>query len=263
MKLYSLNISNNNFLLNKKQNKVSFGASSRWYDLKDYSLSMPMGNFTNMFRKDVDWFELAKYEHELFTNEDKVNVIQFAASTGAEAYSKIISLIEAYSREKAQKFFPIKAVDIDSDIIDIAKSGLINFNQSEINDFVTKKSDIQKYFKPYEYNLALASDNCSVKQKTYSAKDILKNNVNFEVGDMFKMAKDIDNTSCSIVLARNSLSYFNAFLKENFIEVIASKLKPKSLFIIGELETEIDTDIVPLLQQHNFKKVMKNVFQKN
>ena len=52
-------------------------------------------------------------------------------------------------------------------------------------------------------------------------------------------------------------------LKENFIEVIASKLKPKSLFIIGELETEIDTDIVPLLQQHNFKKVMKNVFQKN
>jgi len=260
MKIFSPHI-HNKITLNQIPNKVSFGVTNRNYNLdNDYYINTSMGTYTLMFRNDIDWFELAKKEQELFKDKDKVNMIQFASSSGAEAYTKIISMLEANTPEKVKKFFPIKAYDIDPVIVDVAKSGFINFDKQEKNDFYRYNLDILKYFTPHTEKLDLNCGDFKAPQKTYSAKNILTDNVDFQKGDMFKLANEIEDNSNTIVLCRNSLAYFNRNLQEKFIRAIASKLKENSLFIVGDFDA--DFGILPLLKKYRFKEIMKNVYQK-
>ena len=77
-----------------RNNKISFKSTERCYRLCADCFDMNMGNLTYLFRQDIDWLKLAKYQHDLFKDKDKVNIVQFAASSGAEAYTQIISLLE-------------------------------------------------------------------------------------------------------------------------------------------------------------------------
>ena len=247
-------------IINKKTDKVSFGASNRVYSLNMGSSHIKMGNLTQLFRPDVDWFNFAEYVQKLFKNQKKVNVVQFASSSGAEAYTKIISLFETGSKKEAKKFFPIKAYDIDSTIVNIAKSGLINLNERETNIFSENNISIGKYFDIYKQQLSLGNEYSFFPQKTYKAKDSLTQNVIFKKGDMFKLANDIRDESNTIVLCRNSLPYFNKDIQENFIQNMAKNLKEKSLFVIGDFD--FDFGLSQLLLKFRFQEVMKNVYQK-
>ena len=104
----------------------NFKANGRAYFTPD---GLTMGCISWMFRNDIDWKRLAKYEHTHFIDEPKVNVVIYAASDGSEAYTKAISLIEALSetnKKEANKFFPIICYDLDDNIVQAANSGLIN-----------------------------------------------------------------------------------------------------------------------------------------
>lgn len=251
---------NNGISIPAKNNKVSFRSTERRYQLDNDCFNISMGNLTYLFRNDIDWLKLAKYTHKLFQDKDKVNIIQFGASSGAEAYTKIISLIETGNVESAKKFFPIKAYDIDPTIIEVAKSGFINLDRLELSNFTLNNFSVRKYFSPHHKKLSLENDVDVTPQNTYMAENILKNNVVFEAGDMFKLVQNIKDDSNTIVLCRNVLAYFNRDLQEKFIQDISSKLKEKSLLVIGDFDA--DFGLLPLLEKYRFKKIIKNVYQK-
>lgn len=251
---------NNKPVANKKFDKVSFGFTSRVYSLDIGTSNIRMCNLTQLFRKDVEWLNFAKYVQKLFKDKDKVNIIQFAASSGAEAYTQIISLLETGSKKDVKKFFPIQAYDIDSTIVNVAKSGLINLNKKEIDILSTNNINVKKYFNLNKQQLPLENENSFFLQKTYKAKDILTENVIFEEGDMFKLVNDINDNSNTIVLCRNCLPYFNKNLQEKFIQTMAKNLKEKSLLVIGDFD--FDFGVSPLLLKYRFQEVMRNVYQK-
>ena len=66
-----------------------------------------------------------------FKDNENVQLVQFGASDGSEAYTMIISLLK--KGEEAYKFFPIKAYDIDKDIFKASCSGLLNLNRNDIS----------------------------------------------------------------------------------------------------------------------------------
>ena len=98
---------------------------------------------------------------------------------------------------------------------------------------------------------ALESNFYDTPQKTYRAENVLKNNVIFNVGDMFKLVNEIEDNSNTIVLCRNSLAYFNTNIQEKFIRSLCNKLKEKSLFEIGDLEDS--EELKKLLKKLKYK----------
>ena len=93
-------------------NKFSFGSCARFYTTTNGD---EFGTNSWFFRDDIEWKRLAKYEKNHFCNINRVNIIQFASSDGSEAYTQIISLLENYPNKNSDKFFPIKAYDIDEE----------------------------------------------------------------------------------------------------------------------------------------------------
>ena len=101
--------------INSINNNLSFGSTNRRYIAKD---GEEYGCNSWLFRDDMDWDRLAKYQISHFKDKEKVNTIMFAASDGSEAYTDIISLHESPQKNKGiKKFFPIQAYDIDEEIL--------------------------------------------------------------------------------------------------------------------------------------------------
>lgn len=124
-------------------NKFSFGSCARFYKTSNGD---EIGTNSWLFRDDVDWKRLAKYEKNHFADKNRVNIIQFASSDGSEAYTQIISLLENYPNKNSEKFFPIKAYDIDEEIVNAARSGLLNTNMVDRINLQINSDDYSKYF---------------------------------------------------------------------------------------------------------------------
>lgn len=103
------------------KSRIAFGTTARDYTNKNGEY---IGTNSWLFRDDIDWKQLTEYEKSHFKDKSKVNVIQFASSDGSEAYTKIISILENNPSKNDDKFFPIKAFDIDDEVVKAAKSGL-------------------------------------------------------------------------------------------------------------------------------------------
>lgn len=124
-------------------NPISFGSCARFYKASNGD---EIGTNSWLFRDDVDWKRLAKYEQNHFNNKNRVNIIQFASSDGSEAYTQIISLLENSPNTNPNKFFPIKAYDIDEEIVNAARSGLLNTNLVDRINLQINSDDYSKYF---------------------------------------------------------------------------------------------------------------------
>ncbi len=228
-----------------------FKSSSSFYTTET---GKEIGTFTWFFRNDLPWESFTKYQLEHFKNKENVNIIQFGASDGTEAYTYIISLIE-HSPEEAEKFFPIKSYDIKDTMVKIAKNGYIHIYPGDEIQMDSKGIGWKKYFKRPEieprqyYTTAL-----------YSAKPKLKNRVDFMQGDMFELLPKIQDNSNTIIMCRNCLGYFPEKI-EQFIQTAAQVLKKDSLFVIGLLEQD-EAFLEDVFRKNNFQKVMQNVFKK-
>ncbi len=217
-----------------------------------------------MFRNDIDWRELAKYEAKHFHDKDKVNIVMFAASDGSEAYTKIISLYENFGERKekeAEKFFPITAYDVDKEILKAANSGLIKTCLSDRLELQMKCDNYEKYFEYTGSKLEILNDAEMQSEKVLKAKDILTKNVKFSYGDMFYKIHELKDESNTILMCRNILGYFCNYTIQNFIESASNVLKTGSLFAVGEHDS-ILMNIKYFMGKNGFKNVLKNVYQK-
>lgn len=239
-------------------NKLNFTSNTGYYKSVNGN---GMGTSTCMFRNDLDWEGFTDYLTNHFKDKKNVNFLQFAASDGSEAYTQIISLLE--HPDDTEKFFPIKAYDINSDMCEIAKSGLINLDRFDRTKIYLKEIDFDKYFGKSNENVYIENDSLKTGSyntvDTYKVKGTLKNRVNFQRADMFDVMSEHRDDSNSVVLCRNVLNYFSDREAENFTLRAASRLKKGSVFVIGEID---HPRIDKMLLTNGFKEVMPCVFEK-
>ncbi len=239
-------------------NKFSFGSCARFYKTSNGD---EFGTNSWLFRDDIDWKRLAKYEKNHFCNINRVNIIQFASSDGSEAYTQIISLLENYPNKNSDKFFPIKAYDIDEEIVNAARSGLINTSLVDRMSLQINSEDYSKYFTETNKILNIKEDITLQNKKTLKATNLLKNRVHFERADMYNILAELNDNSDTILLCRNILGYFEDNKVEKFVKIVSNKLKQGSMFIIGQHDTS-NSFIDRYLLENKFMKIFEHVYQK-
>ncbi len=141
----------------------------------------------------MDWQAFIKYQIEHFKDKENVNIIQFGASDGSEAYTYIMSLLESTSPEETEKFFPIKAYDIKDTMVKIANNGYINIFADDETRMNNNNIRWRKYFdrpevEPYQY----------INTTLYKVRNKLINRVNFNQGNMFELLPRINDNSIQL-----------------------------------------------------------------
>lgn len=224
-----------------------------------------VGTFTNMFRSDLEWEGFTDFFVKNFANKDKVNIIQLASSDGSEAYTQIITLLENHTN--TDKFFPIKAYDINPDICAAAKSGLINLTFRDMIKIYTRNIEFDNYFENTNHNIFIQNDSLKTADKndkqnqadTYKVSKTLTNRVKFRQADMFDVLYDHNDKSNTVVLCRNVLDYLTDREIDHFTTLAACRLNKGSLFVIGEIDSP---RVDEFLLSKGFERIMSHVFIK-
>lgn len=244
------------FLPNVQPN---FCSNTRVYKADDGN---SIATYTRLFRADMNWEHFTDFLVKHFREQDRVQILQFASSDGSEAYSQIISLLEnCYNTDK---FFPINAYDIDKEIYNASKSGLLNLNNTDITKLTDRGIDFGKYFTETDKKLTIANDTLtdqtqqSKPSKTFQVSKTLTEKVNFHNADMFEILREYEDNSNTVLMCRNVLFLLSDREVDNFTTLAAYKLKKGSLFITGEHDKKVNT----ALEQKGFIKVMPNVYMK-
>ncbi|MBR1776160.1 hypothetical protein IJ750_03690 [bacterium] len=166
---------------------------------------------TTFFRNDLDWDSFVRYIDEMYKADDKVNIVCHACSNGEEAYSLAAKLITVLG-EKAKKFFPIIAKDLDYENIDLAKRGLFQVTDDELRTMRWQTG----------YNLERYFDVLSKKGEKLidiAVRPELKDKVIFSQGNILEDVEKLPNEN-TILLCRNFWPYLP---KESVLE-LAQKL---------------------------------------
>lgn len=236
-----------------------FCSNTRVYRADDGN---PIGTYTRLFRVDLDWERSTDFIVKHFKDKEKVQFIQFASSDGSEAYTQIISLLE--KNENVDKFFPIQAYDIDTEICNAAQSGLLNLNITDKSKFDEYGINFEKYFKKTDKELNIDADTLKDTEiqikpsKTYKVSNILTEKVNFHNADMFDILNNLEDNSNTILMCRNVLFFMSDREIDRFTTTAAYKLKKGSLFITGEHDQKVEF----ALEIKGFVRVMPHVYVK-
>lgn len=205
-----------------------------------------VSNYTTFFRNDFPWDNISDILFESYPF-GKVNIHNYACSDGSEAYSLAISLIENLGEEEAKRFFPIKASDVDGEVIDFANSGKILASLDDMRKICNhiKDGNIGKYFD-------FKKTGCTTW--ILSPKKILRDNVEFECCDISDGLKSINKDENNVILCRN----FWKYLSTDKIAYISRELKKiasaNSKIIIGNFDRDYKEDIPYFLKELGFEQ---------
>ena len=232
------------------QNNKNFKSCFRMYTPKSNSDFGYYGReiiktSTNMFREDLDWNTLVKYIITHFKDKNRVNTYSLAASDGSEATSYAITLLENLPKNMLSKYFPIYASDVDKEVIDIAKKVRINVFGVE---FAMAERlfgiDLSKYLINKGVSVMINGDTISESDtiSSYELIDELKNAVQYKRSDILTEINNIEDDGNSVVMCRNVFPYLSCDYTDKIIEAAKLKLKPGSLFIIGDYDGKVNME---------------------
>ena len=221
----------------------------------------PYGTNTWFLRNDFDWKNFADFIDKKYKDISKVSFIDHACSSGYETYSIVATLISKL-KEKAEKFFPIIARDIDVNNISMANEDDLELG----NDLTIKRvkeyiPDIRKYFNIIKDEAEKSTEHTDYRKYPYflRPKEILKKNINFAVGDIF-----VDLDQCSgqnnILFCRNFWPYLKDYEMKFLMNKIADKFTDSSsLIAIGSFDRGMNVD--KGLVDRDFEETeLKNIF---
>ncbi len=214
--------------LNNYQKGISFGTIERKiidskFKRLDNLSNIKMKNNSYFFREDLPWNNVIN--HIIKGNKAR-KLYCYACSDGSEPYSIAILLISKLGYDKAQKYFPIIARDIDPFVINKAKSGYIDFlydDFEKINKYQDKAKMI--FFEP----------NCGKYPIEYKVCDNLKKCVNFELGNILK-DKDTLDYDGSIIFFRNVWPYLKKAKQLSLINTFKNKFSKETSLVIGDFD---------------------------
>ena len=216
-----------------------------------------------MFREDIDWIFLANYLEEHFKNKSKVQILNPACSDGSETYSLIIMLKEQM-QEQADKFFPIKAYDIDDEILRSANSGYLNTNFMDRTNLRRFTENSYDYFRFTNRTLNIMWDRDREWQEgtiTLKATNKLLKKATFQKGDMREILKNHEDNHNTVLMCRNVFGHLGYDFTEKFIKLASEKLKKDSLFIIGKYDQKI-LRLNKMMKEHGFREISPNIYIK-
>ena len=233
--IYSTNIKNQ-YASSKAQN-CSFSSSYR--AVEDLSGKLKYRTSTSFFREDIEWYDLANLLGEKYKNTDKVNIVDYACSSGEEAYTIVLSLIKQLGKKTASKFFPIVAKDIDEENIRMAKSGYLIANEKE-----KKFLDDSSGFFPRPFNIH--SINSYHKRQSYiyrnKAKYLiefdrdLRKNIKFSVADINEDINSLPQKD-TVLFCRNMWPYLPSQNQIKLLDIIMEKIhNTNSLIVLGDYD---------------------------
>lgn len=207
-------------------------------------------NDTWFYRGSFDYNYFPKFLEEFFQNVEKVNTYFYGCSDGSDAYSFMMPMI-LQLKEKAMKYFPIKALDYDNDAIQKAKYGLLNIENDE-------KDKIEYYT-----NKKMSDFLENKKDKLYKPKSILSDNIIFKNGDITKDYRKIKPNN-TILAARNFWPYLEIEDRRTLAQKLYNHMGEKSLLIVGEYDLqEWDVNLNSMLYKIGWEPTYLNcVFQK-
>lgn len=208
---------------------------------------------TAFFRWDMDWKGFAQLLGKKFHNTNTVNIIDYGCSTGEEP-SSLVMILDKLLGKNANKFYPIKAFDIEHYNIESAKEGILKANEKELNKIKELISD--EKFKDYFDAFKDSNDPFT----WLSAKNNLLNKIEFAQSDITKDFNKIPKRN-TVLLCRNFWPYLSVIEQKTFIKNLSSHLSASTLVVLGEFDTMFGTDKYFL--QNGFKKTkIKYVYEK-
>lgn len=239
------------------QDKVSGEIIAHEYNTRPESAFLLYSNYTNFFRSDLSWNDFGKTAVDFFKDTKKVNVYDFGASDGSEAYSLTMYLIENLGFDNAKKYFPIRAYDCDKQIVKTAKNGKIDANDMDIG-FINENTpnSFKEYF-VVSKNKPRARYPYTIQPK----KELNDIAVSFNFGDFIKELDNIEPKNC-LILCRNFWCYLSQTQQRAAIEKLAEKLDTTSLVAIGEYDRGVNSYTDYELRANGFEEISHNVFKK-
>ncbi|MBQ9149532.1 hypothetical protein IJX73_01240 [bacterium] len=199
---------------------------------KSSGVGVKVSNYTSFLRGDLHWNGIGEKLKQEFP-KGKVNVYDFACSDGSEAYSLIIALKEQLGDEEAQRFFPIHASDVDSQIIKMAKSGKIHANRNDIVKLtrLIKDRNIEKYF---DYEIINSSD-CVLYPK-----ECLSDNVTFQCEDIETGLSQVKKSN-SLIMCRNFWKYLSPRKMAQVSMALRNAIDDSSRVVIGNFDKDFSS----------------------
>lgn len=241
---------------------MSFGTTYKKVYKDDGSLDHETS--THFFVDDIQWNRLFDELIHKYQNTSKVNVFSLACSDGSEAFSIAILLITKL-QGKSEKFFPVVAVDLDADVMQLAQNGYIYLSQDDelrINRYT--KNRLNTFFERTDKTYLTDKIGCSDRQELltcFKIKPILKDKVIFvnENVDDFVTSMPSEN---NLIFCRNCWPYF--FRNEDRIaQKLSEKTDENSFLVTGDY----DLLFCPMKNKNcygfSMHKELDNVFDKS
>ena len=223
--------------------------------LGEYRDEIVNSNETYFFRNDINWIAFMDYISERFQNIPKVETIIYGCSDGSEPYS--LSMILQSMACESEKFFPIKAFDIDDSLI------IQNVNKK--SSFKVENTDCSQALYLYEsqcldYSPYLFKDDCGY----YYLTNKTTQPVQFKQGNIIVDVDKFDFKNPVLFLARNMWPYVAPGEYPSFARKLYDKLPSGSSLIIGSFDYKgnryLGTNDFPnCLLEAGFKKARYNI----
>ena len=153
-----------------------------------------------------------------FPDKEKIRIWSAASSTGQEAYSIAMTILE--SPAFAKKTFEIVGTDIDLNVIEKARDGV--YSQFEVQRGMPINL-LMKYFKQ--------------EGDQWRIKDEIKEMITFNTFNLLHSAGGLG--IFDVVFCRNVLIYFDDHTKSEVLENISKTMEPHSKLITGSAESLI------------------------
>jgi len=185
-----------------------------------------------IFFRDHDFFpKLTKLLSKEFKKAPKVNTYCFGCSDGSEVFTFIMSMLTTKKESNPQKFFPIKASDIDPVAIQKANNNdyHITLHEKEKISFFTRKQYNRFISQPFGEP---ADDKKGTK--VFVNKE-LYDCVDFKIKNILTDYKEI-NPKNSIVMIRNFWPYIDYLDRIIFFRNLYNHLDSGSYIVIGDFD---------------------------
>ena len=201
-------------------------------------------NVTEMFRDPPFWRVLRDdIIPAILLNHQKIRIWHAGCSSGEEVFSMAILLKEMGILDNVS----VIATDLDTNILEVAKSGSYNLKNMELNEknYIRYQgtSSLSKYYK--EVNGKAVLDKSLIENVSYRKHDLVK-------GEVFN--------KFDLILCRNVMIYFNQTLQNDVLRKFHESLFKYGYLAIGSKESLIWCDIASkFIVVNNEEKVYKKI----
>lgn len=162
----------------------------------------------------------------------KIRILSAGCSTGEEAYSILISLIEKYGAGIKNRI-EIYGVDIDRNVIKTAEEAIYGNNS-----FRSDEPVLMKYFERR-------------KDKRYGLVPLIKEGVDFRVGNLLRLPYPEALRDMDIIFYRNVSIYFDRDVQKLIFQNLSNILNPEGYIFLSSTETYYHNVGILSLKEYN------------